>query len=73
MYLNVDSVARLIRALRAEPGMGDLKILVGGRPFNLDPELWKRVGADGCARSAVDAVTVAKRLVTQEALRAPRR
>jgi len=73
MYLSVDSVARLIRAMRGEPSMGDLKILVGGRPFNLDPELWKRVGADGCARSAVDAVAAAKRLVTQEAVRAPRR
>jgi methanogenic corrinoid protein MtbC1 len=70
MYLNVDSVARLVRALRAQENLKGLKILVGGRPFILDPELWRRVGADGAARTAVDAVALAGRLVVREPVHA---
>jgi methanogenic corrinoid protein MtbC1 len=28
------------------------KIIVGGAPFRLDPELWKEVGADGYCKDA---------------------
>ena len=65
MYLNVDSVARLIRTLRDEEALRRIKIMVGGRPFNLDPELWKRVGADGYACDASEAPAVAERLVSR--------
>ena len=34
-------------------------ILVGGYPFVLSPDLWERVGADGYARDAQEAVAVA--------------
>jgi methanogenic corrinoid protein MtbC1 len=70
MYLNVDSVARLIRALRQEDSLKGIKIMVGGRPFNLDPELWKRVGADGCARDALEATVVADKLVSRRTVQA---
>jgi methanogenic corrinoid protein MtbC1 len=66
MYLNVDSAARLIRTLRDEKSLRMIKILVGGRPFNMDPELWKRVGADGYARNAAEAPEVADRLVSRD-------
>jgi methanogenic corrinoid protein MtbC1 len=38
-------------------------ILVGGYPFLLSPELWRRVGADGFAIDAQEAVQVANALV----------
>lgn len=39
------------------------KILVGGQPFNSDPDLWKKVGADGVASDARKAVCIGKGLV----------
>ncbi|HEY8037491.1 MAG TPA: cobalamin-dependent protein [Methylobacter sp.] len=35
-----------------------LKILVGGAPFQFDPQLWREVGADAMGLSAADAVTI---------------
>lgn len=35
-----------------------LKILVGGAPFQFDPQLWREVGADAMGLSAADAVAV---------------
>jgi methanogenic corrinoid protein MtbC1 len=67
MFFNVESVARAIRAIRALDGLSDLVTLVGGRPFNQDPELWKKVGADGSASSAEEAVKLANRLVKKKA------
>lgn len=40
----------------------DAKIIVGGYPFNLAPQLWKKVGADGYAADAQQAVAVVERL-----------
>ena len=39
-----------------------VKILVGGYPFNADPELWRRIGADGTASGAEEAVREGNRL-----------
>ena len=67
MFFNVESIARAIRAIRAVDGLSNLVILVGGRPFNQDPELWRKVGADGFAPSAEQAVKLANRLVKKRA------
>ena len=53
----------LIRSLRAERETAGLKIIVGGYPFRLVPDLWKQVGADAYAETADEAVAVADRLV----------
>lgn len=59
--LHVRATADLITAVKeARP---DLPVLVGGRPFATSPELWRAIGADGCAASASEAVEVARRLV----------
>ena len=34
----------------------EIKILVGGAPFNFDKNLWEKVGADAMGRNATDAV-----------------
>jgi methanogenic corrinoid protein MtbC1 len=36
--------------------------MVGGYPFNIEPELWKRIGADAYAADASEAIAVASRL-----------
>jgi methanogenic corrinoid protein MtbC1 len=39
------------------------KIIVGGAPFNFDPQLWQEVGADGYGSSATDAVKVVNQMM----------
>jgi len=52
--------ARTIEALRAaRPGQ---RVLVGGAAFAGDAALWRRIGADGYARSASEAVELARKL-----------
>ncbi|MDB4997201.1 MAG: cobalamin-binding protein [Myxococcaceae bacterium] len=53
----------LIEAIRAEPQCAQTKIIVGGLPFNVDLELWRRIGADGNARDAGQAIRLAEELV----------
>jgi methanogenic corrinoid protein MtbC1 len=61
--LAVRATASAIEALRAATRDGHLPVIVGGGPFTLVPDLWQVVGADGCAKSAVDAARVAGRVV----------
>jgi methanogenic corrinoid protein MtbC1 len=37
-------------------------VIVGGYPFNIDTELWRKVGSDGWAPDADKAVEVARRI-----------
>ena len=57
----VPACTELISLIKRE--YPNIKIIVGGRPFNTDKELWKTVGADGYSVDANDAVETAKRLV----------
>ncbi|MFO8017208.1 MAG: cobalamin-dependent protein [Promethearchaeia archaeon] len=41
----------------------DIKILVGGKAFNMIPDLWKKVGADGYAENARKATKVVEKLL----------
>jgi signal transduction histidine kinase len=63
MNSHVSAVVDLIRAVRSAAAGTGLKIMVGGRPFNMDPALWETVGADGHAVDAGQAVALAERLV----------
>ncbi|HEX8633533.1 MAG TPA: cobalamin-dependent protein [Pyrinomonadaceae bacterium] len=62
MTFHVRAVENLIAAVRAAEDFKAVKILVGGYPFNVEPELWKRVGADAYATDAADAVAMASSL-----------
>ncbi|MEJ7600182.1 MAG: PQQ-binding-like beta-propeller repeat protein, partial [Kofleriaceae bacterium] len=63
---HVADVAALIRNVRACPAGLGIHILVGGRPFNADLELWRAVGADGHATTPQAAVDLATDLVTNQ-------
>jgi methylmalonyl-CoA mutase cobalamin-binding domain/chain len=63
MTFHLRDVAALIAKVRRAPGGGDATILVGGYPFNVAPDLWRDVGADGHARDAEAAPGLATRLV----------
>jgi methylmalonyl-CoA mutase cobalamin-binding domain/chain len=64
MTFHVSTVERLITKVRASNAGRRLKIIVGGYPFNIAPELWRQVGADGWAHDAQQAIAVADQLVT---------
>lgn len=66
MTFHVSAVADLIANVRTSEASKDVKILVGGYPFNVTPNLWQLVGADGHARDAQQAVAVANQLVANE-------
>lgn len=63
MVYHLPAAARLIAAVRASEACAGTKVLVGGSPFGLDPELWRQVGADAFARDAQEAVAAANRLL----------
>ncbi|MDZ7781114.1 MAG: cobalamin-dependent protein [Gemmatimonadota bacterium] len=60
---HVDAVREVVDTVRALPGRDDLIILVGGHPFNADPELWRSLGANGYAHDAEQAVARAEAMV----------
>ncbi|MFM7134061.1 MAG: B12-binding domain-containing protein [Planctomycetota bacterium] len=59
--LSMRAIADAVAAIREATG-GEVPVMVGGAPFSLVPDLWKVVGADGCATCATDAVRVAAEL-----------
>jgi signal transduction histidine kinase/CheY-like chemotaxis protein len=63
MAFHLLEVQRLIGQVRASEAGQTVKVMVGGYPFNVDPELWRRVGADGHAGDASQALDAANRLL----------
>lgn len=55
------AVEDLIQNVRADPRAQAVKILVGGYPFLRSPDLWRRMGADGSAANAQDAIRLGNR------------
>jgi methanogenic corrinoid protein MtbC1 len=62
MCYNVKGVRELVNQVRSDAQLNEVKIVVGGYPFNQSSRLWRSVGADGFARDAVEAVQVANQL-----------
>ncbi len=57
--VHVRRVAQLIESVRETDVGQRTKILVGGYPFNVAPNLWKDIGADGYAPDAEGAIAIA--------------
>ena len=60
---HINEAQKIIEQIRSRSDLSGVKILVGGYPFNLDPELWKKLGADGSAATADGAIEKARELV----------
>lgn len=65
MTFHINRVRELIAEVHASDAGQDVKILVGGYPFNTSSELWRQLGADGFSPDAQGAVTLADQLLTQ--------
>jgi methanogenic corrinoid protein MtbC1 len=63
---HIGEVIKLISTVRRCVECKDPKIIVGGYPFNIDTDLWKKVGADGQAVDAETAIEIADNLVKED-------
>ncbi len=59
----ISVVEEVIAAIHGSEQFNATKVIVGGPPFNISDGLWKIVGSDGFARSADEAVLVARELL----------
>lgn len=64
MTFHVRAVEALISAVRRDESCRNVKIMVGGYPFNLEPKLWQQVGADGYSRDAQEAIELSNQLTS---------
>lgn len=63
MTFHINRTVELIECVRQTTLGEEIKIIVGGYPFNIAPQLYQHVGADGYATDAQDALLLANRLV----------
>ena len=54
MIFHIQNVIDIIDEVRNIEEIKDIKIIVGGYPFNVDRNLWKQVGADFYAPNAIE-------------------
>jgi methanogenic corrinoid protein MtbC1 len=60
---HLGAVRDTIKSVRGSVECKNVLILVGGYPFNISGELWRTLGADGCASDAAAAVQLAEDLL----------
>ena len=63
MTFHVRAVKEVIAAVRSNETFQNVKIIVGGYPFNVERSLWKSVGADSYAHDADDAIEAVNQMV----------
>jgi len=56
----LEGTGRIIQMLRNDPETREVKVMTGGLAFANSPDLWKKLGADGYARDAAEAVKLAE-------------
>jgi methanogenic corrinoid protein MtbC1 len=66
MAYHVRAVADLIQAVKRDPALKSVKIMVGGYPFNVASELWSSIGADAHANNAMEALKKAGQLIGKQ-------
>ncbi len=60
---HASAVKGLIARVRESPAGSRVKILAGGHPFRIAPDLWRRVGADGTGADARAALETARSIL----------
>src|SRR4051812_49319995 len=64
MTYHLPAVIDLIAAVHAEPACASVRVMVGGRLFDAEPGLWRRVGAEGHPADADEVCRLADRLMS---------
>lgn len=60
MEYNVATIESVINMIKTRTKLKNVKVIVGGRAFNKNPNLWNEIGADGFAKNLQELVTVVK-------------
>lgn len=63
MIFHLRHVRELIEKIRADKETQNVKIMVGGYPFNIAQNLWREIDADGFAFDAKSAVEMGEKLL----------
>ncbi|HEY8562151.1 MAG TPA: cobalamin-dependent protein [Pyrinomonadaceae bacterium] len=63
MTFHLRAVREMINLIRADEQTRRVKIMVGGYPFNVAPNVWREIGADAFAADAESAVETAENLL----------
>lgn len=63
MPFHIREAGLLIDKIRRDRDLSGLRIIIGGYPFSIIPDLWKRLGADGTAKNAREAIILANQLI----------
>ena len=61
--LTLRDAGDLLDRIRETSSIAEMKVLIGGPPFRFAPDLWRELGADGCATSSSEAVRLGNQLV----------
>ena len=69
MTYHLSTATALIERVRNDQRCAQVKIITGGYVFRQQQDLWRSIGADGCAGDAAGAVTLANRLVDESGSR----
>jgi len=64
LSFHVRGIETIIAAVRSTERCKDIKIIVGGAPFNKQKALWRQIGADGNAPNASESVRIAESLIS---------
>ena len=57
---NLDAAIETIERINNRPELKDMKVLIGGKAFNDNPDLWKDTGADAYSRNSKEAIRFAR-------------
>ena len=63
LHSHLPLVSEVVDAVRSMSNLDSVKILLGGRSFNIAPTMWQTFKADGYAKDANEAVMVAAKLI----------
>jgi len=63
MPFHITKVQSLIKTIRNNSSFDNIKIIVGGYPFTLAQDLWRKVGADAFAPDAKEAIKLANNMI----------
>ncbi|GAA4459040.1 cobalamin B12-binding domain-containing protein [Novipirellula rosea] len=63
MGFHLGPLTQVIELLREDPALANVKILVGGRPFLIEPSLVQAINADAMASNAEEAISIANDLL----------
>ncbi len=55
MTFNINKAREIIKLMRQEPELAAIKVVVGGKAFSDNRDLWHHIGADACAADLAEA------------------